>query len=239
MATAAKIELQGVYGNPTIADGTVYFGGYDGWLYALDLASGQLKWEAELGGHIIGGAVRWLMDSSTSALPTTASTPSTRPAAPSAGSFEAGDDIWATPLVEDGVVYVASMDKKLYALDAADGSQRWPKAFSADGALASTPVLADGTLLVGGFDRRLHAVDAASGQEKWSFKADNWFWARPLVDGDTVYAGSLDGNVYALGLADGKRLWSYDLEAPVRAAPIIVGDTLLVAAAGPGGRVKP
>ena len=183
----SKIELQGVYGNPAIADGTVYFGGYDGWIYALDLASGQIKWEADLGGHIIGGAVvaegLLYVGSSNNRL---------HALDPATGTerwyFEAGDDIWATPLVEDGVIYVAAMDKKLYALNAADGSERWPKAFSADGALATTPVLVDGTLLVGGFDRRLRAVDAASGEQKWSFKVDNWFRARPLVDGDTVYA---------------------------------------------------
>jgi outer membrane protein assembly factor BamB len=224
----SKVEPQGIYGNPTIADGTVYFGAYDGWLYAVDLASGDLKWEDDLGGHIIGGATV-----AEGLLYVGSSNNQLHALDPASGAeqwrFLTGDDIWATPLVADGVVYLASMDKKLYALDAADGSERWDKPFSADGGLASTPVLVDGTLLVGGFDRRLYAVDASSGEEKWSFKAGNWFWTRSLVEGEAVYAGSLDGNLYALGLADGKRLWSYDLKAPVRAAPVLVGDTLLVA----------
>jgi outer membrane protein assembly factor BamB len=121
------------------------------------------------------------------------------------------------------------MDKKVYALDAASGEEKWR--FKADGGLASTPVLADGTLLIGGMDRRLYALDAASGEEKWHFKAGNWFWTRPLVLGDTIYAGSLDGKVYALALNDGSPKWGkpFDTGAPVRAAPLLLDDVLLVA----------
>jgi len=224
----SKIDPEAIYSTPVVADDTVYFGAYDGWVYALDLATGDILWERETGGPIIGSAVVQdgivyigSDDGRLYALDAVGLAEKWR--------FKTSDSIWATPLVTDGVVYVASMDKKLYALDAASGEEKWH--FKADAGLASTPVLADGTLLVGGMDRRLHALDATSGEEKWDFKAGNWFWTRPLVLGDTVYAGSLDGKVYALDINDGSPKWEepFDTEAPVRAAPVLLDDVLLIA----------
>jgi outer membrane protein assembly factor BamB len=223
-----KIDPVAIYGTPVVADDAVYFGGYDGWVYVLDLATGDIRWQVDTGGPIVGSAVveagtvyvgsddgeLYAFDAETGNL---------------RWHFPTGDAVWSTPLVADGVIYVASMDKKVYALDAASGEEKWE--FKADGGLPSTPVIADGTLLVGGLDRRLYALDAASGEEKWEFKADNWFWTRPLVIGNSVYAGCLDGKVYALGLSDGSPKWEkpFDTGAPVRAAPLLLDDVLLIA----------
>ena len=40
----------GVTDSPTVANGTAYFGGWDGDLYAVNAASGQLEWQTNLGG---------------------------------------------------------------------------------------------------------------------------------------------------------------------------------------------
>jgi len=41
--------------------------------------------------------------------------------------FCTGQKIWSTPAVSSGVVYFGSMDKKVYAIDAATGESRWPQ----------------------------------------------------------------------------------------------------------------
>ncbi len=237
-----QLDLEGIYSTPVVAQGTVYLGGYDGWFYALDLATGELRCEIETDGPIIGGAA--LGDGAVyvgsddgdlyalNALPPDGSKCQVGvwPGAWDA-PFSTGNGIWSTPLLADGILYVTSLDKKAYALDPATGEKRWE--FKAGGGLVTTPVLVGDTLFVGGMDRRLHALDAATGQERWdnSFKADNWFWARPLVLNDTVYAASLDGNVYALAVEDGTEKWAepFDTGSPVRAAPILVNDVLLIA----------
>ena len=91
--------------------------------------------------------------------------------------------MWAAPLLEGDVLYVASVNGKLFALNAATGEQKWDRPFSTGHGLISDPVLSGSTLLIGGIDRTLHAVDTETGEEIWSFKTDNWFWGRPLVDG--------------------------------------------------------
>src|SRR3972149_7524399 len=39
--------------------------------------------------------------------------------------FQTGDDIYSSPTVVDGLVYVGSMDGHVYALDAATGQEHW------------------------------------------------------------------------------------------------------------------
>ncbi len=148
--------------------------------------------------------------------------------------FEAGDGIWGTPLLADGVLYVASVNGKLFALDPETFDPVWDAPFETEHGLISDPVLADGTLLVGGIDRALHAVDAATGEERWSFDADNWFWARPLLDDGVVYAPNLDGRLYALSLEDGSPVWDAPFAAqdPLRSSPVMAGGDLIIADRG-------
>lgn len=226
------INPQGIYGTPVVANGVVYFGAYDGDVYALDLAKGRPVWDKPFAtdGPVVGGVAL-----GQDALYAGSDDGTLYAIDPNSGSetdrFDAGDSIWAPPLVADGVVYVATLGGRLYALDASTLDPLWDKPFRAEAGLVATPVLAGETIIVGGIDRRLYAIDAGTGSELWSFKADNWFWTQPLVAEGIVYAGSLDGNVYALNLATGEPVWDKPFAAlsPIRAAPILVDDVLVVA----------
>ena len=234
------IKPEAIYGTPAATKDTVYFGAYDGNVYALNSEDGSLRWPFETGGPVIAGVALYEPD------------PKERPEAsalfvgsddgvlyaldPATGSekmrFDAGDSIWAAPLVVETTVYVASVNGKLFALNADTLEPVWDKPFEADGGLVTDPVLADeSTLLVGGIDRRLYALDKASGEEKWSFAGDNWFWGRPLVSETTVFVPNLDHHVYAIELDSGKPAWQSPFEAKgsVRASPLLAAGVLIVA----------
>ena len=135
---------------------------------------------------------------------------------------------------------IGSFDKKLYSMDAADGSKKWE--FETEGTIVSTPLIYENTVYIGSFDRYLYAIDASTGKLKWKFLAENWFWAKPVVYNDTVYAGGLDGKVYALKAATGEKLHDeFDLggpkiflgnikkPVPVNSSPVLVGNLIIVA----------
>ncbi len=243
-----RFKPEAIYGTPLVAGGRVYFGGYNGDVYALDAATGDLVWAQpfETSGPIIGAiaadvrgaegqeqVIRTLFvgsdDGTLYALDPEDGTVKV--------TFDAGDNIWAAPLVLGNVVYVAAVNGKLYALDVESLEPVWDKPFKADAGLITDPALADkATLLVGGIDRNLYALDTGTGQEKWHFKADNWFWGRPRVvqdappaPGGTVYAPNLDKHVYALDLATGQPVWAqpFEAEAPLRSSPILIGGVLI------------
>jgi len=120
-------------------------------------------------------------------------------------SYRTQDKIWAEPLVVGDRLYVASLDRNLYALNRATGALLWK--FTAEGAIASSPRASGGLLYFGSFDTKLYAISADSGAKQWEYTTGNWVWADPLIMGDLVIAGSLDGNLYALDARTGAERW--------------------------------
>ncbi len=136
--------------SPTVWNGAVYFGSGDGNVYALDTASGKLKWKFHTGdvvhaspaiadGKLFIGS--W--DSFFYALDASNGKEKWR--------FKTGEDheiynqvgIQSSAAVMDGVVYFGCRDSNFYALDAATGQKKW--AFNNKGSwVITSPAVADG-----------------------------------------------------------------------------------------------
>ena len=228
-------NLRAIYGAPAVADGALYFAGYDGMLYALTLAGDEI-WDTAVGqaDKIVGGPVvadgmvlvgsndhkMYAYDVESGSLEWT---------------FLTGAGIWTTPVVADGVAYFGSLDHNVYAVKVADGQEVWR--FPAGGAVTAKPVVADGKVYLGSFDSDFFALDAATGRAAWRFEgAEKWFWGGAVYHDGAVYAPSLDGNVYALDAETGDLMWTLPSDGPVIGSPAVVGDRL--ASASKDGRVR-
>ncbi|WP_235907967.1 outer membrane protein assembly factor BamB family protein [Halosegnis longus] len=160
-------------------------------------------------------------------------------------SFRTDDEVWSSPAVVDGTVYVGSDDAHVYALDARSGTEQW--SFRTDGEVRSSPAVVDDTVYVGSgysaqvssppFDRgTVYALDAASGTERWTFQTANdpvsGVSSSPAVVDGTVYVGSDDAHVYALDARSGTEQWSFQTaNAPssvVRSSPAVVDGTVYI-----------
>jgi outer membrane protein assembly factor BamB len=227
-----------IYGTPAVSDNVVYIGGYNGRAYAF--ADGKDKPRTFpsdktfvkggiVGGVAIGGGKVFFgsSDGMVYALPAAGSFEAWAEEWKASWAFKTDAKIWSTPAVDRGVVFVGSFDKKLYALDAGDGTKKWE--FSAEGAIVTTPVVDGDTVYIGSFDRRLYAIDVGSGSMKWQFEARHGFWATPVVLDGRIYAPSLDGNVYVLDAASGQKISQTDLGAPVSSSPVVIGKSVVVA----------
>src|SRR5260221_8923519 len=76
--------------------------------------------------------------------------------------------IQSSPAVAGGVVYVGSMDDKLYALDAVTGARK--RSYATGGYIDSSPAVAYGVDYVGSADPELHALAAVTGaltRKRW------------------------------------------------------------------------
>ncbi len=107
--------------SPAVAGGTVHIASNDHNLYALDAATGQIRWTQATGSHadsspaVSDGTVYlgswdhklYALDAATGRIRWTHTT----------GGF-----VESSPAVAGGTVYVGSDDDKVYALDAATGS---------------------------------------------------------------------------------------------------------------------
>ena len=142
---------------------------------------------------------------------------------------------------KDGVIYFGGDDGNIYAVDAADGRQRWKR--KTDGPVPATPAIDGDTLYVGSYDGKFYALDARTGALRWKFTTDgerrfeakglhgmlpknqtiadafDVYLSSPVVAAGLVYFGSGDGHVYALDAKSGDLRWKFRTGDVVHASP--------------------
>lgn len=140
-----------------------------------------------------------------------------------------GATLAMTPAVRDGVLFVASGDGTVMALQADTGAEVWRA--SAGSALAAG-VGSDGryTSVV---TRGNEVVTFDAGREVWRKRLPSSVVTAPLVAGERVFVMSVDRAVHAFDAVDGRRLWVQQRpgEALTLAQPSVVlayKNTLLV-----------
>jgi eukaryotic-like serine/threonine-protein kinase len=165
-------------------------------------------------------------------------------------SFKTGGVIVTSPALAEGVVYIASLDGHLYAIDEETGKEKWN--FKSSRPIASSPAVDHGTVYFVSSVGALVALDAGTGKSKWVFAAeherkfeakglhgypsaaqtipDAWdlFTSSPAVASGKVYFGSGDGGVYAVDAATGLLQWKFGTGDVVHASPAVSGGTVYV-----------
>ena len=115
----------------------------------------------------------------------------------------------STPSVVNGVVYVASADSNMYALNSSNGSLLWKASLGApaDGSLAA---VANGVVYVGSGDAGVfYALDANTGAVRWQYTTLVPVYSASAVANGIVYFGDGSGYFYGFDAATGKLLWRY------------------------------
>jgi len=216
---AAAAAPYGATSSPALSrDGkTLYVGGLDGRLHAVDAQSGKAKWTA-------GPATR-----STLRLPDRyVQEDKYRP-------FTTAGQVPEAPAVgPDGTVYFGSWDGHLYAA-APDGRLRWSVDFE-DRVTSAPAVSKEGRILVSTYEGTLYCVRPLGGKPTvdWQVEA-NARYSSPLVSSDgKVYVGTLDGKLRCYAIQGGRQLGELAFEGWVYASPVPGGDGRLYVGASDG-----
>jgi outer membrane protein assembly factor BamB len=105
----------GIMDTPAVVDGIVYVGTQDGYLYAVDAATGTFRWRFQTGDSfflaspVVANGVVYTGSKAGTIFALDARTGT------QLWSYGTGGGINGAPAITDGVVYVASFDKELYA----------------------------------------------------------------------------------------------------------------------------
>jgi outer membrane protein assembly factor BamB len=238
------VGLSGYFqSDPAIADGTLYVGEDEpnqsrNTLYALDPTDGSERWTATVEGGIeapptvVDGIVYVATDENrVYALDTEEGAEQWQ------FKRTAGDTLRAAPAVAGDAVYVGALSTTtdgrvsgLYALNRADGSQRWVQ--QTRGGVGEAPVVVDDTIYSVTVDGWLTARNTSDGSRQWrQTVAGDAPSGGPVVVDDTIYAAGtsgFDGTAVAVDRTTGDDLWRTELEDWPGASVAVAGETVYV-----------
>jgi outer membrane protein assembly factor BamB len=247
------------YGTPTVADGRIYVGSYQGFVYSLNVSEdGTILGDVgsfEIDGNKLAKGISGDVIYADGALIVAAAEDThlgrmyvLEAEELSAGRqnriercrYPAGEEdgvgrVWSSPLVVDGIAYFGDLDHQVHAVSIETCEPVWTAPTELAASIVSAPVAINGTLYVGAFDGIMYAVDMATGSKTEAFSADSWFWATPASDGTRIYAPNLDGVLYAYDTEVGSLVWRYPREGSgdeILARPAIVDGNILLGSDG-------
>jgi len=215
---------------PAVApDGTIYVGGFEGKLYALD-PNGKLKWQYQAGREIKSSPA--IADDGTIYFGSRdRQLYAVTPAGKLKWKFATQAWVDSSPAIAaDGTIYFGSWDKNFYALNT-DGSLKWK--FAVGGIVDSSPAIAaDGTIYFGAHNKKLYALDSA-GKPRWTFPTGAEISCSPAIgpDGD-VYFSSGDGNLYRVK-PDGTEVWHCRIGGGGDGSPVLAENGNVFIETGP------
>lgn len=186
------------FARPVVLNGVVYAGFADGWVQALDFATGAVRWERQLSPSGDQVDVDALATDGVRLYATSAS------GGVYALSPEQGTVLWRTPVatpvslaLHGSTLYVGAPGQVL-ALRSFDGKPGWKFSFGIGG--ASDLRISEGLVIFSELDGPMYFVDARSGRPRGLFSSGDGFASPPAVSGNALYALSNGGRVYALGV---------------------------------------
>jgi outer membrane protein assembly factor BamB len=207
-------------------DNTLYGGGMDRKVYAVNLASGEVRWSVRLSGMVVGGV---LLSGDT------VFAASSRPEGHVHALRRAdGKRIWrvstgpiAAPLAMIRGVLVAETQRgDVLGLEPSTGKIQWRRRVGI--ARGPAAVAGDNGILVSTTDSLFRLV-VADGKVTHRVASPGTVVAAWLPHNGALLAGTTDSQVVSIRPADLHRIWTVTVDAPVLGSLAAIGDTLFLA----------
>ncbi|NXN08898.1 ACSF4 enzyme, partial [Indicator maculatus] len=209
---------------PSAEAASVYVGSHSHTMQAIDLESGEIRWEKSLGDRIESSAcvskcgnfivvgcydgLVYVLQSSDGEVHWT---------------FVTEDTVKSSAVVDpcSGVAYIGSHDQHVYALDIYQKACVW-KVHCNGGAVFSSPCLSSFPhhLYVATLGGLLLAVNPVTGNTIWKSFLGKPLFSSPHCNEQCVCVGCVDGNLYCYTHA-GEKAWQFATNGPVFSSPCI------------------
>lgn len=199
-------------------EGVAYVNTLRGWTYALSMRNGRVLWRRRVGTRMAASPG---IDTENRLLVI----PTMNPGYVSVLSLDRGKVVWRyytgrtepSPVVRDGIAYLAAQNGNVYALDLLRRKASWTTGGAAK--ITSSPALAGNRLYVGDYSGQVYALDARTGRRIWTGSAGSRVYGTVAVAGGRVFAPSVFSGMSALSARTGRLLWrvpigSYGYSSP-------------------------
>ena len=228
---------------PVIHAGTVFYSTEAGYMVALDLLTGEVKWETMLGmgGYapsgptVAYGNVYVAFSNNWSGVPTLyCLDEDTGIVIWSAAAYNYGPYLYTSVVAAQGMVFWHdTWGNTLYANDAFTGDVVW--SYVMDSQPCEGPAYWGGMVFLADSMGKVVAIDAFTGAEVWSTYVV-WSVYSPLsISHGVLYFGDYGGNVYALDAVTGEVIWTTSLGGQIEWASPVVAVGMVYIGSAPGG----
>ncbi len=209
--------------SPCINNGVVYVGSGDSCLYAVEAATGKLKWKVKTEGLIrsspciykdyvyvgswdgyiyafnkINGSKKWAFD--------------TR-----GNQYK---NVQPSPKVSNGILYCGSRNPYFYAINVKTGKEIWKYSYKFSWVESSATIIHN-VVYVGSSDlHTVHAFNANTGKVIWKCAVPGDAWSSPFYYNGIIYIGlgnytrnyntKVGGAILAINASTGKLKWQLD-----------------------------
>ena len=215
-------EIKGGVSSPvSVAEGVIYFGAADGFVYALQAKTGRMIWRfftgsENTGAPVVRGKRVYFMSASQKIY---------------ALSVKNGKLLWLysgpslsddffirgsyRPAVSRWTLYGGFYEGSVVALNIKNGRLRWKRKPVSSRALSRGLFLAGHCLLAPLFGEGLFCLNPRTGRTRWKSVGGG---SDPVISGTHIYQG--DRNyLYSLRKFDGKTIWKIKAKAAVTSSP--------------------
>src|SRR5215213_1511196 len=227
---AWRYETEGsVDDTPVLAGDLLLAHSEDGYLYGLDVASGERRWQIESGNapfapasFTVGEEMVYVASTDGELLAVdlaSGETQWTRTAKQTEQSF-----IFSEPTVSDGMVFVDDIEDdhgNVYALDGVTGDLIWETEV---GPMPAYPLpVVDGTVVVVDIDGTIWLLDAGTGDLSASYEAAAAAQTGPVIADRAALIGLMERQIVAVEIDTADERWSIELPGSSESAPVLWG----------------
>ena len=115
--------------------------------------------------------------------------------------------IESEPLIVENRIYVTSLYRGVFCVNADDGTIIWRKDLKTQ--LHSSPAVSGQAIIFGADNGCVYALDANSGEQNWKFPTAKAVLATPVISKNRIFVGSTDTYFYALSINSGELGWKF------------------------------
>jgi outer membrane protein assembly factor BamB len=211
--TRGMIEFPAV-----VWEGVAYVNNIRGYTTALSMRNGRVLWRRRVGTRMAASPG---IDTERRLLVV----PTMNPGYVSVLTMDRGKSVWrhytgrteASPVVRDGIAYLAAENGNVYALDLERRKPLWVRGGAAK--ITSSPALVGNRLYVGDYGGRVFALDSRTGRRIWTGSAGSRVYGTVAVVDGRVFAPSVFSGMSALSARSGRLLWRVPVGSYVYSSP--------------------
>jgi outer membrane protein assembly factor BamB len=205
--------------SPAVVGDEIICHSMEGHVFALDRASGRLRWQYWVGSPIESSPIvsdgvdyfgawnglLYALDLRTHRL---------------RWSRALGAKITSSAAIADGTLFIGDYGGRIWALSVRNGSTRWVR--SVNGRVYGTPAVLHGRVFVPSSTGGSLTAFSTGGRYLWRVGTGSYVYSSPAAWGGRVFFGSYNGLLYAVSAATGRIMWQVGTGGAISGAAVVV-----------------